>query len=656
MIIRSWLTGLVACAVLAPSGFAEPISIEAFATLPEFADLEVAPGGKYVAVRVNIDNAYRVAVIDISGEQLQLVYSLREDETFSASWFRWASPDRLIVSIGFVGARGGLGRVDTEERRLFSVKMGEHEMVPVFYTRRNDVPVQIQDDVVSFLPDDPERILVQYNRSNPAEPLVYSANITTSTRHSRVLAKRRNIRDWTADNAGNIRIARGLTPKRTRVLEFRLDGEKRWKDFSHRVADPSAVFWPAGFAADPNTVYVVSNHELDPAGLYTFDLETDTFGELIFNHPSVDISSVRINADNGEISNVNFVDAQAETVWFSKSEINQALGELGEKFPNRSVTTYGISSDRNHAIARLSGNKDPGQFLIYNHVDRQVKLLPSQYPGLQGVSLANTVVTEYEAHDGLTIPAFITLPTGISSLNEARNLPFIINPHGGPAARDFLRFSFDVQFLASRGYGVLQMNFRGSSGYGTEFRDAGKKEWGQAMQDDITDGVGWLINQGIADPERIAIVGGSYGGYAALMGVVKEPDLFQCAVSFAGVTDLPKVIRTSSRYVDGKYRTRFIGDLWKDRKMLAENSPARRAAEIQVPVLLMHGEKDTVVDVKQSEDMADELARADKPHEFIVFPDGDHHLSLYENRYRYLAETERFLGQCLADTPSVVER
>ncbi len=656
MSVRAQLAGLAACMILAASVVAEPPSIEAFATLPEFTDLEIAPGGKYVAVRMNIDNVYRVAVIDISGEQLQLAYSLTENEVYSASWFRWAGPDRLIVSIGFVGGRGGIGRVDTQERRLFSVKIGENEMIPIFRTGRDEIPVQVQDDVVSFLPDDPKHILVQYNRNNPAEPIVYSANITTSTRHSRVVAKRRNIRDWTADNVGNIRIARGLTPKRTRVLEFRLDGEKRWKDFSHRVADPSAVFWPVGFAADPNTVYVVSNHELDPAGLYTFDLETDTFGELIFNHPNVDISSVRINPENGEISNVNFVDEEAETVWFSKSEINQALGKLGEKFPGRSVTTYGISSDRNHAIARLSGDKDPGQFLIYNHAERQVKLLPSQYPGLQGVALANTVVTEYEARDGLSIPAFITLPNGMSSLEEARGLPFVINPHGGPTARDFLRFSFDVQFLASRGYGVLQMNFRGSSGYGTEFRDAGKKEWGQAMQDDITDGVAWLIEQGLADPERIAIVGGSYGGYAALMGVIKEPDLFQCAVSFAGVTDLPKVIRTSSRFVDGKYRTRFIGDLWKDRKMLAENSPARRAAEIQVPVLLMHGEKDTVVDVKQSEDMADELASADKPHELIVFPDGDHHLSLYTNRYRYLAETERFLGQCLGGTPTVAQQ
>jgi dipeptidyl aminopeptidase/acylaminoacyl peptidase len=263
------------------------------------------------------------------------------------------------------------------------------------------------------------------------------------------------------------------------------------------------------------------------------------------------------------------------------------------------------------------------------------------------VALGQTFVTEYAARDGLAIPAYITLPPDLNSLADAKDLPFIVHPHGGPAARNFLRFDFDVQFLVSRGYGVLQMNFRGSEGYGRDFADAGHREWGQAMQDDITDGAEWLIETGIANANRMAIMGGSYGGYAALMGAVKTPTLYQCAISFAGVSDLPELLKLERRFIGGKYATRFIGDLWKDRKMLRENSPAQRADAIQVPVLLMHGDADTVVDVDQSERMAKALREAGGQVEYRVFENGDHHLSLYENRLQYLTEMERFLQECL---------
>jgi len=193
----------------------------------------------------------------------------------------------------------------------------------------------------------------------------------------------------------------------------------------------------------------------------------------------------------------------------------------------------------------------------------------------------------------------------------------------------------------------LQMNFRGSSGYGEEFMAAGDKQWGQAMQDDITDGSKWLVSAGIADPERIAISGSSYGGYAALMGAVKTPDLYQCAISFAGVTDLPDLIRDARNYVNGRYSTRHIGNLWREGPMLRENSPARRAEDISIPILLMHGEKDRVVDPAQSRKMARTLQRMNKDVTYIEFENGDHYLSLYANRLRFLEETERFLSRCL---------
>ncbi|MEL7022746.1 MAG: prolyl oligopeptidase family serine peptidase [Pseudomonadota bacterium] len=628
-----------------PGALAAPPA-EAYAHLPEFTDLELAPGGRYLAARVNVRNVYRLVVLDLSTEPMSVAYGMSEDDKYHAAWFEWANEDRLLISIGFVGNRGWGGQTETQERRLFSVKMGEGDLVPLFRPKRDEVPLQFQDQIVSFLHDDPEHILVQYSRSDPSKPLVYQVNVAGMQRHRRIERPRRTVRDWTADHEGNVRIGRGLTSNRQRTLFFKPDGEKKWQDFSHRVENADAVFRPIGFSEDPNVAYVISNHEVDPAGLYYFDIEADTFGEMIFNHPSVDIAGVNIDPQTRGIRSIRFVDKEVETVWFSDSQ-TQGLDGVEALFPDQEIKIHSVSRDGRYYVLRVSGARDPGQYLTFDQETKKAQLLPQQYPDLDATALGKTIPTEYEARDGLTIPAFVTLPPGIDTLEEAAALPFVIHPHGGPTARDFLRFSFDVQFWASRGYGVLQMNFRGSSGYGKAFELAGDRAWGQAMQDDITDGVHWLINAGYADADRIAIAGGSYGGYAALMGVVKEPELFQCAISFAGVSDLPKLIQRERRFIDGEYRTRFIGRLWGDRKMLAENSPAKRADEIQVPVLLLHGDRDTVVDIGQSELMAKRLKKHDVPHEYIVFEDGDHHHSMYPHRLEYLEASERFLQDCI---------
>lgn len=628
------------------------LPIEDYAALPRFTDLEVSPGGQFVATRMTIDGSYEVVVFDISGDSFKPVYALNESEKYSTLWFEWSGSDRLLISIGFVGKRGFRGRVDTQESRLLSVALPDANPIPLYRVRRDEIPVQIQDRIVSFLPDDPDHILVQYSKADPSEPMIYKIDVTETGRHKRVLANKRSVRRWTADNKGQARVGTGIDGDGDLTLFFRKDGEKKWLNFSHRKKGADTVFYTLGFAPEPNQIYVLSNHEVQPAGLYLFDIETDSFGELIFNHPTVEIRSVGIDRDTREVYRVNFVDDDVETIWFSKREINRAISGLTKVFPDKSLSTYSVSQDAQHAVVRLSGERDAGQFLVYNNIDKRVKLFPAQYPNLNVTNIGLTIPTEYSARDGLTIPAFVTLPPGIESLEDAKDLPFVVYPHGGPAAQDFMRFNYKVQFLVSRGYGVLQMNFRGSSGYGEAFRAAGDREWGQAMQDDITDGARWLIDNGYADANRLAILGGSYGGYAALMGAVKTPDLYQCAVSFAGVADLPGLIRRERRYVDGRFSTRFIGDLWKDRKMLSQNSPAKRAEDISIPILLMHGEKDTVVDVDQSKRMAKQLDKNGKEHEFIVFENGDHYLSLYENRLRYLKETERFLERCLAPAES----
>lgn len=621
---------------------------EAFARMPSFTDIAISPGGNYLAVRANIENQFAIKVYDNSGRGLTSLFGFTEDSERSVDWFQWVSADRLLMSVAMTGRRYSSRVVKTYETRLVSYDASTRELIPLFSTHRSKVPIQIQDRVVSFLPDDPGHILVQYAEENPSRPDVYKVNVAKQDDHRRILRGQFGVLHWMADASGAVRLGSGLKDdNKERFLTIRRQGDKKWINFSHRVASDSLEFTPVGFSPDPDKIFVRSNHEGDPSGLYTFDIVTDEFAELIFKHPTVDIHNVSLDHNTGELLAISFVEDDIEAIRFSEEPIHEDIDKLREQFPDTTLRTTFISDDGQFAVILSQGATDAGRYLVFDRAENQLKGLPHQYPELDGVELGQTFVTEYAARDGLTIPAYVTLPPGMRSLDDAKALPFVVYPHGGPASRDFLRFSFSVQFLVAQGYGVLQMNFRGSEGYGKAFEEAGRREWGQAMQDDITDGAHWLIDTGAADPDKLAILGGSYGGYAALMGAVKTPDLYQCAVSFAGVSDLPELLRLARQYVGGSYSTRFIGDLWKDRKMLAENSPALQADKITVPVLLMHGDEDTVVDIDQSERMARALRKHGKQFEYHVFKDGDHHLSLYENRLQFLTAVERFLHRCL---------
>ena len=254
--------------------------------------------------------------------------------------------------------------------------------------------------------------------------------------------------------------------------------------------------------------------------------------------------------------------------------------------------------------------------------------------------------TSYRARDGLEIPAYLSLPAGTGA-KPAAPLPAIVMPHGGPGARDFSSFDPLVQLFTSRGYAVLQMNYRGSAGYGSAFQGAGHHQWGQAMQDDVTDGTRWLAAEGFADPRRTCIVGWSYGGYAALMGAVKEPELYACVVSIAGVSDLPDLIASKRNYINGRIGTAAIGDLWTDRKSLEANSPVNGADRIRAPVLLAHGTKDRVVQIKQSTDMAKALKRAGKSFQYVELEDADHSVLRGPERLKLFRAVDEFVTQVL---------
>ncbi len=608
--------------------------VTAFGQLPSHAGLEISPDGRYLAALRENGGRYVVIIYDLM-DLNKKAYAVGSEKA-DATWVEWASANRLLVSLRFPARRFG---TPTTETRLVAVNADGSNMKEMVKQRRNEIIIQIKNRVVDFLSNDPNHILMAYNGDNPAKPRVYSVDVNTG-RGSMVQSSRTNIQGWLSDQQGRVRIAFGFD-KGLEFVEARSAGAEDWRRIWQADMLGTIVFDPLLFKADGNKMYVLSNHEGGTSGIYEFDLAQQKFTKKVFKHDRYDTSGLVLNSARTKVLGVSYLSTGGNVHWLDSTaermddQIEEALG-VGATIINR-------TRDNNKAVVYAGSSTDPGKYYIFDVKKRNLNLLTSRYPGLDQVKLSRPISFNYEARDGLEIQGFLTLPTTVDTDN-IEPLPTVILPHGGPGVRDAVSFDYEVQFLANRGYAVFQMNFRGSSGYGAEFQQAGYGEWGQAMQNDVTDGTRFLIDQSIADPDRVCIYGGSYGGYAALMGPIREPGLYSCAVSLNGVTDLRAMMRFDRQYIGGKYANEAIGDYSDDRAELRAYSPKLRADEMAVPVLLAHGTDDRTVPFNQSQAMASALSRAGKEHKFVKLEDGDHSLSSGEHRVTFLRELESFLA------------
>ncbi|HEY2068198.1 MAG TPA: S9 family peptidase [Rhizomicrobium sp.] len=318
---------------------------------------------------------------------------------------------------------------------------------------------------------------------------------------------------------------------------------------------------------------------------------------------------------------------------------------LDAALPSQTVRIVSVDKAGTNVIVSSEDPQNPRTYWLYNSQTHEMKALAQQYPTLQPSDLGEMKVYRYKAADGLEITSYLTLPPGKSS---AKNLPLVVLPHGGPEARDALGFDWMAQFLASRGYAVLQPNFRGSAGYGKKFVDAGNGQWGLKMQSDISDGVRKAIADGIADPKRVCIVGASYGGYASLAGATFTPELYACAVSIAGISSVPNIVgqtiwEEGAESSGADYWKQRIGDISSNEQALLDVSPASHAANVRAPILLIHDDKDTTVKIDQSILENSALKKAGKDVQFITIDGDDHYLNLASTRIRVLKEIETFL-------------
>ena len=643
---------LVAFALTAPVRGEPPpkFPVRDFVANPVASGPSLSGDGKTYAFIASVGDTQVIFSLSVAGGSRPVALVKFDDPENRLAWLGWANTSRLLIS---AQARNpnGIG-MRSRVTRLFGVNRDGSDFAwlgkrwPVF--GQFQLPITYQDQVIHWTPKDPDGVLLRYWQPYDDSPRVVRMNVDSGS--VRVVQGRlEDIRDWHADADGNVRAGEARTASNLYRLFARIGPKDKLEQvIEHPIfRDPGPTF--AGFHADPSKLYVMALHEGRDA-IFEFDLRTKQLGALAFAHPEVDIDGLQHDpGPERRVVGARYVVDRPAIHFFDEAaeREHRALALAFEKEFGAPVfhELVSVSTDGVQQLIEVTSEVQPPVYYLYDRAKRAIRRILEQRPSLKPEHLAATQRVTYQARDGLSIPAYLTLPRGASP----KNLPVVVNVHGGPWSRDSIGWDPEVQLLANRGFAVFQMNFRGSTGLGRKHLEAGYREWGQKIQDDITDGVKWLIAEGIADPDRIGITGGSYGGYATLVGLSKTPELYRAGAAYASVTDIEFLLSDDKWYDWGyEWHETMVGGERGDKERLRESSPLRRVAAVRSPVLLGHGADDQRVHVRQSQRMAEALRKAGKDVEYLEFPDEVHGFLLEANRVRWYEALVAFFEKNLA--------
>lgn len=638
------LLACVAGFVIAPASAA--VNVDAYVRKDSFEDIKLSPQGDYYAATIPLDDRTVLAVIRRADNKITANVSGGRNTAIAD--FHWVSPDRVLVSLA--EKIGALASPQwTGELYGVDAATGEGEMLMGQRMMGNGLGTKIQpkkvEKVAAYLADDlpaDDKNVIISVMPFSGDPFTRAERMDAYTgRRQRVASSPvRNARFQT-DNAGVVRFASGVGTDNIRKLYYRKGEGAEWELISDEAITKLHEM-PIGFSADDKTAYLQVELPEGPDAIVALDLASMARKEVLRDD---DTDPYRIIHRNGTRIPVGafFMDGKPRTAFFDNQSKEAVLyRSLEAAFGGDPVWITSQTSDGRLALVQVWSDRNPGDFYVFDTVAKKANHLLSRAEWFDPEKMAEMRPIEVKARDGLVLHGYLTLPHGSSG----RNLPMVVMPHGGPyGIQDTWGFDSDAQLLAEAGYAVLQVNFRGSNGYGVAFARAGAREWGLKMQDDLTDATRWAIGQGIADAGRICIAGASYGGFASLMGVAKEPSLYKCAVGYVGVYDLPAMQRedaSQSRRL-GNWSAEWVGE----GTQLAATSPNRIADRIKVPVFLAAGGEDEIAPIEHSRMMEKALAKAGIPVETLYFDTEGHGFYLEKNRREYYARLLSFLARNL---------
>jgi TonB family protein len=606
-----------------------PAPIEKLAELPFITDPLLSPDGRRIAARVRSGDAEALAIYDL-GEGDAMKPKLVALPP-GASGYRWAGNDRLLLSRANFML---FGLLPLPISRLSRYQISDGSLIEIGQSRG-----MMADDVLYVDPEG-RHILLAAQEGLTDSPSVSRVDLATG-KSTIVQRETKDIWSWFADASGTVRGGVSYDSGGRWTVHVRDTGTGDLRRVARLRQKPGeSTIDGVGLLAGSNKGVIVTNEPTGRFGVYNFDLATASIGAPIFEHPEADVKTMLLSADGARVDGVVFEDELPRVVWFDPEmkKVQQEIDRVLKGKINRIVNR----SQNGQVLLLLSANADdPGMFYIFDRKARQMRRFAAPFDGLVDVALAEVKPVRYAARDGLSIPAYLTLPPG----RDPKSLPLIVMPHGGPFARDSFSYHPWVQMLATRGYAVLQPNFRGSTGFGRAYVERGYGQWGFAMQDDLDDGVKWLASQGTIDPRRVCMMGASYGGYAAMWGAIRNPETYRCAVSMAGVMDIRQMLKhdgsvlMAPRY-SKLWRQKVLGEEKRD---LAAISPLQQARSLRAPVLIAHGERDRNVPADQSRKLVAAIRASGGSVQAAFYPLSGHDFARREDSLDFMRRAESFL-------------
>ena len=602
------------------------IPLEDFFKNPEKSSFQISPNGQFISYMKPWEEGNRRMNVYVKPFDSEKEIRITNAKKRSLYGYFWLNNNR----IAYVQDKGG-----DENIHIYAVDIDGSNDIDL--TPFENIQARITDD----LEEDENFILIELNKNNPQVHDVYRLNVNNGDLE--LIAKNPgNISGWMTDNDGKLRIA--LTSDGVNSSILYRDSEK--DDFKEILTTNfKESVSPLFFTFDNNEIYVSSNRHRDKSSIYKFDLQKGIETDLIFEHPDVDVYSLMRSKKRRLITGVSFYTDKQNYKFYDSWRRDLQLS-LENKIPGVEVRLSSLSKDETKAIIVAFSDRSRGTYYYYDIEKDELTMLAELSPWLKTDDMAKMSPVKYESRDGLTIHGYLTLPL---NYNKGDRIPVVVNPHGGPWVRDYWGFNSEIQFLANKGYAVFQMNYRGSTGYGRSFWEKSFKQWGKDMQNDITDGVNWLIDEGIADPDKIAIYGASYGGYATLAGLTFTPDLYACGVDYVGVSSLFTFMESMPPYWE-LYRSmmyEMVGHPDNDKELLASASPLLHIDKIKAPLFIAQGANDPRVKKSESDQIVEALKQKGIDVPYMVKDDEGHGFYNEENQFDFYKSMDDFLKKYL---------
>jgi dipeptidyl aminopeptidase/acylaminoacyl peptidase len=618
------------------------IPINIFAQLPAVSGPELSADGEHIIAISPIDGEEMVVVSKFGSIEFTPVVKLKKEQN-RIEYVSWLTNKRVLV---YTSYNELIYNKRWKISRLYAVNIDGSEVKQLVLPELIQHKYSKHIRVISTLPDDQEHILVQAYTNVDNTPAVFKMNINDSS-VEKIISATEEIDSWVPDSKGNIYIGVKYDYDKNKdenIVEiyFRENvNSNEWEKIYSYASLKEFYLQPIRYYKDKNALLVFTDYESDKSVLRYFDVATKAFAETVFELTDYDLERAYFEED--EFVGVGYTDDYYQVKYIDEklSSLQQSLQKTFAKYQSY---IYSSSKDKNRLIVSASTTNSPAKFFLVDLAAKKVSFWLSQYAQLEKKNLPSKQKFNYLAKDGQKMVGYLT-----PGSNGAKS-PLVVFPHGGPASRDDMHFDIWVQMLARRGYAVLQMNFRGSDGYGNSFDKAGYKQWGKLMQTDVYDAIEWVKNNKLADTSNKCLVGWSYGGYVALTAGFQQPKEFNCVISGAGLSDLPAMVKTDNFWSDSSVTSDItVGDITKteDLKQLRENSAIFNVEKFDSPLLLIHGTNDQIVKIAQSEDLYKALKKRKKSVEFLKLEDGTHNLDSPKNREVAFVAIDKFLAKYL---------